>query len=171
MLQHLVKWAVVGALWRAVRPFFAGTVLAVVGLVVVDTLHAEFVEYVQLSQNLAEGESAADASGWSLQTWLLASFITKWLLFLFIVGGWLLHWRRKVLTMSPDKSQLSGLRRNRKPSASRLSSDAAVLNTSSSAQDSSNAEAEEDAAFDFLREKPRLRGRGEFVLGEKDDSR
>lgn len=157
MLQHLVKWAVMGALWRQARPFLTGTILAVLGLFVVDTLHAEFVEYVRLSRDFA----GSDLSRFDPQTWLMASFLTKWLCFFVIVSVWALHVRRRMKGTAGQRTQ-----RPATGSGKARARDVAM----SPERDRGMAKEDiDDAAFDFLRQKKRLRARGDIVLDHKDD--
>lgn len=163
MIQHLLKWAVIAAFWRQVKPYLSGTLVALLGLLVIGTLHGEFVEYVRLSNDLAANEFsvAKEDGGLGVRTWLLISFVAKWSGFLGVALAWFLYFRRVLA----QRTRRSG---------STKDNPAAVVRDTQAVDVSVEKDpvilAKEDEAFDFLRTKRKLRGRGELILKGRDDS-
>ena len=151
MLQHLVKWAVLAAAWRQVRPYLIGTLVAIVALLIIDTLHAEFLAYLKIRSDLVKFDVSTD----NLSPWLMTSFLAKWTSFLGILIGWFFYLtsRRRALKKTPRARDVSGSLKAQK------------LQTSQEAKKT----IEDDKAFDFLRIKSHLRTRGEILLDKKDD--
>lgn len=155
MLQHIVKWAVLAAAWRQVRPYLVGTLLAIAAVLIVDTLHAEFLAFLKIRSDLVKLDAAAE----SLSPWLMTSFLTKWAAFLTIFIGWLfyLRSRRRLLKKIPRGRDASGAGKK-------------LLKTKNAqTPEAVRKVIEDDKAFDFLRTKGHLRTRGEILLEHKDD--
>ncbi len=155
MLQHVIKWAVFAAAWRQAKPYFAGTLLAVVGVLLVDTLHSEFVEYIRLSKDLDPNVTTTGAET-GPGRWLLVSFAAKWLGFAVIAIGWGVYCRRvyRLQRIKPEKpAKNSKVRVDTKTSSAAEPTPAELIQ-----------QQKDDAAFDFLRNKGKLQGRGDKIL-------
>lgn len=158
MFQHVVKWAFLAAFFRKVKPYLLTSLVFSLLLIFVFTAHAEFLDYLQIRSTLGAG---AD-SDVSLQPWLVASFLAKWGAILVLGLLWLLRLRRISASLQASKPDRS----SRTPRAASAGLDAERGN-SALAQTSESPE--DDAAFDFLRNKRRLRSRAEIVLDEHRD--
>ncbi len=156
MIQHLLKWAAVAALWRQGKPYFAGTVFAAAGLLITNTLHAEFVDYIRLTYDLGGAPQAGESS---FQPWILGSFVMKWAVFAVIVATWVVYCRRVSALRSRGTKRNSSVNEARSNDAARQTKTPEIDPT---------VQAEEDQAFDFLRKKRKLRGRGDLILKDRD---
>lgn len=155
MLQHIVKWAVLATAWRQVRPYLVGTLIAILAVLIVDTLHAEFLAYLKIRSDLVKFDTSVE----NLSPWLMASFFAKWASFLAILIGWLFYLksRRRRLRKIPRARDASG-------------TSAKLLKTQNSHTPEAVKKAiVDDKAFDFLRTKSHLRTRGEILLDNKND--
>ena len=162
MLQHLAKWALFAALWRRASPYFVGSLMAAVMVLAVTAVHAEFLDYVRLRHELQGPESN------SMGAYLSLSFVIKWLCYGAIALCYALYWVRRSRTIYERKE---GVFPRRYPPAVRPTAHGGKSATESKAQSADRQLAEDDdAAFDFLRGKRRLRGRSQQLLERDPDA-
>lgn len=159
MLQHLAKWAVLAALWRRLSPYASGTLIAAMLLTVITLLHAEYTDYLRLRRELSA--IAPDAN------YVVFSFALKWLAYAVVTGAYVVY----VVRVS-SRTRSAGGRgwgaRPGMPSAAQAGSSRVEGKTAPKALP---ADDPEDQAFDFLRTKKRLRGRGDQLLQRDLDDR
>jgi len=153
MLQHVIKWAVFAAAWRQFKPYLWGTVFAVAAVFFITTLHGEFVDYLRLTADLLRNSESNDQSaGPPSGAWLLLSFAIKWLGYVLVAGAWWLYFR------SINRQQKKSFKKTK----AGVKSSSSVANANSS--DDDEQQKRDDAAFDFLRGKASLQGRGDKIL-------
>jgi|GEM_PF-1873392 len=155
MLQHLAKWALFAALWRRASPYLLGTVIAVVMVLTVTAIHAEFLDYVRLRHELQGPESNP------MGDYLSLSFVIKWLCYGTIALGYGIYWIRRAKVVSARRQSGRG---RRSSGAAQPTVGSAGLTAGGSEKIADESLTEDDAAFDFLRDKRRLRGRAQQVL-------
>ena len=162
MLQHLANWALFAALWRRASPYVVGSLMAAVMVLAVTAVHAEFLDYVRLRHELQGPESNP------MCEYLSLSFVIKWLCYGAIALGYALYWVRRSRTIHERKE---GVFPRRYPPAVRPTAHGGKSATESKAQSADRQLAEDDdAAFDFLRGKRRLRGRSQQLLERDPDA-
>ena len=162
MLQHLAKWALFAALWRRASPYLVGSFMAAVMALAVTAVHAEFLDYVRLRHELQGPESNP------MGEYLSLSFVIKWLCYGAIALGYAVYWVRRSRTVHERKE---GVFPRRSPPAERPSAHKGKSVTESKAQSAERQLIEDDdAAFDFLRGKRRLRGRSQQLLERDRDA-
>ncbi len=156
MLQHVAKWALLATLWRRASPYIVGSVIAVGMVFAVTVIHAEFLDYVRLRNELQGGEQG------SVGNYLSLSFIIKWLCYGAIALCYSIYWVRRTRAISARKH--GGF--SRRPSAIKRSATdrSHLLAESNPPSVHDDLTEDDDAAFDFLRDKRRLRGRGQQLL-------
>ena len=152
MLQHLAKWALFAAVWRQVRPYLAGTLVAIVALVLITALHAEYVDYLRLSREVA-GQSVESTQA----STLLFSFVAKWFAYVVTALSYAVYVGRKALARKVPRGANKA---KAKDGSKQVVAAKAVEQTATSAAQSEA----DDRAFDFLRRKGRLESRADKLL-------
>ena len=62
MLNQILKWAALAALWAKVKPIFWGTLATVLFILTVNAVHAEFVEFPAKTSSHDEDDATAAAA-------------------------------------------------------------------------------------------------------------
>ena len=107
MLNQILKWAALAALWAKVKPIFWGTLATVLFILTVNAVHAEFVEFLRVDQELA---GASGPLVTDVRVWLVFSYLGKLSLILVSTAAWLFYLQRKGWfgagnqTVSPKKA-------------------------------------------------------------------
>ena len=157
MLNQILKWAALAALWAKVKPIFWGTLATVLFILTVNAVHAEFVEFLRIDQELsrASGPLVTD-----VRVWLVFSYLGKLSLILVSTGAWLFYLQRKgwfgagKQTVAPKKA-----------AEKEAAGDAATPHETTPSL--KPAPARFSAEFEFLRTDRPLRSRGEAILDAK----
>ena len=157
MLNQILKWAALAALWAKVKPIFWGTLATVLFILTVNAVHAEFVEFLRIDQELsrASGPLVTD-----VRVWLVFSYLGKLSLILVSTGAWLFYLQRKgwfgegKQTLAPKKA-----------AENEAAGDAATPHETTPSL--KPAPARFSAEFEFLRTDRPLRSRGEAILDAK----
>ena len=151
--------------------------------VITQTAHSEFIEYLQVQASVRTNPSSFD----NVEKVLQLAYLTKWSSFSLIALVLLLYvWRVGSQSRGSDDRAFDFLRdvdspaRTASSSGNRAGLEQSNNDQQHSTQQTAKSEAEcgevaqerddEDKAFDFLRDRPRLRKRGEMIL-DRESSR
>jgi hypothetical protein len=157
MLNQILKWAAIAALWAKVKPIFWGTLATVLFILTVNAVHAEFVEFLRVDQELAgtSGPLVTD-----VRVWLVFSYLGKLSLILVSTAAWLFYLQRK-----------GWFGAGRQPISSKKAPEKAHSSGSATAQktppSSKPAPARFSEEFEFLRTDRPLKSRGQAILDAK----
>ena len=157
MLNQILKWAALAALWAKVKPIFWGTLATVLFILNVNAVHAEFVEFLRVDQELA---GASGPLVTDVRVWLVFSYLGKLSLILVSTAAWLFYLQHKgwfgegKQTVSPKKTTRKG-----------AAGDTATAQETSPSLKPDSARFSEE--FEFLRADRPLRSRGQTILDSK----
>ena len=153
MLNQILKWAALAALWAKVKPIFWGTLAAVLFILTVNAVHAEFVEFLRVDQELsgASGPLVTD-----VRVWLVFSYLGKLSLILVSIAAWLFYLQRK--------GWFGGGKQTLWPKKAAEKAAATPQETNPSLKPAPARFSEE---FEFLRTDRPLRTRGQAILDAK----
>ena len=157
MLNQILKWAALAALWAKVKPIFWGTLATVLFILAVNAVHAEFVEFLRVDQELS-GTSEPLVS--DVRVWLLFSYLGKLSLILVSTAAWLFYLQRKGW-FGADKRTIAPKKAPEKAPSSGV---ATAQETPPSLKPAPARFSEE---FEFLRNDRPLRSRGQAILDAK----
>ena len=155
MLSQILKWAALATLWAKVKPIFWGTLATALFILAVNAVHAEFVEFLRVDQELS-GASRPLVS--DVRVWLLFSYLGKLSLILVSTAAWLFYLQRKgwfgagKRTIAPKKAP------EKAPTSGTLTAPEPA---------SAQAPARFSEEFEFLRTDRPLRSRGQAILDAK----
>ena len=165
--------------WAVIAPYKFGIGIAFLTAVITQTAHSEFIEYLQVQASIGANASSVD----NVEETLQLAYLAKWSSFLLIAVVFLLYvWRVGGQSQALEDRAFDFLRDVDSPARETiaLESRAGLDPSENDQQQSAKGEAEsvdcvevmharddEDKSFDFLREKPRLRKRGEMILDKK----
>jgi len=93
MLNQILKWATIAAIWRFIKPRLKSALALIAVLAVTNGVHDEFVEYVQLTDD---------------KNWLLESYILKWFIVIASVVAYVAHNSGIFRKAEPAPRQTSG---------------------------------------------------------------
>jgi hypothetical protein len=185
-VQYLLKAFLAWRAWAVIAPYKLGIGIAFLATVITQTAHSEFIEYLQVQASVGTNGSSLD----NVKEILQLAYLAKWSSLSLIALALLLYvWRIGRLPQGSDDRAFDFLRDVGSPAReTRSSPNQAGLEPSKSGQQASGQQTvkgetesadggevtqerdNEDKAFDFLRERPRLRKRGEMIL-DRESSR
>ena len=140
MLQRILTWTLIAALWRRYGKILRILPIVIAILVVITMLHDDYVQYVKVSE---------DAK------FLQWSFLVKWLLILLVVG---VYWQfAKTMLNRDQQKEIKKEPKNRSTKRNENSADTSNL---------SGVDSENDP-FSNIRQKKALRSKAEVVLEKK----
>ena len=185
-MQSLLKAFLAWRAWAVIAPYKLGIGIALLATVITQTAHSEFIEYLQVQASVRTNASSLD----NVEKVLQLAYLAKWSSFSLIALVLLLYvWRVGSQSRGSDDRAFDFLRdvdspaRTASSSGNRAGLEQPKNDQLHSTQQTAKSEAEsaerlevaqerddEDKAFDFVRDKPRLRKRGEMIL-DRESSR
>ena len=185
-MQSLLKAFLAWRAWAVIAPYKLGIGIALLATLITQTAHSEFIEYLQVKASIGTNASTFD----SVDEILQLAYLAKWSSYLLIALMLSLYvWRVGRKSQASDDPAFDFLRHVDSPARGTSSSEnRGQLDPSKTGQQPSDQETvkgetksavrgeatqegdSEDEAFDFLREKSRLRKRGEMILDREGSS-
>jgi len=143
MFGQIIRWSLIVALWRKYKRHVYSALLVIVGWIIVEILHQDFVQYVEVSK-----QQSSPSLAWS--------FIAKWLLnIIFIFLAWL-YLKRQNRHLSSNSDLHKDMRQYSDNSASERHN-----KTMDSLNDS------KVDPFEKIRTKKQLRSKADVIIDNK----
>ena len=155
MLGQLVKWAAFAAVWTKVKPVFWGTLATALFILAVNAVHAEFVDFLRIDQELS-GTSGPLVS--DVRVWLLFSYLGKLSLILVSTAAWLFYLQRKGWFSAGKQDRVPNKVAFKAPASGAVTAQVTIP---------SQPPARFSEEFEFLRADRPLRSKGQVILDAK----